>query len=242
MDNKRLVIIPTYNEIENIEAITHAVLNLQPEFHLLIVDDNSPDGTGNAVKEMQNKFPKRLFIKERKGKLGLGTAYISGFKWAIENSYDYIFEMDADFSHPPKDLINLYNICIEENADVAVGSRYKKGISVVNWPLGRILMSYFASKYVRFVTRMPVTDTTAGFVCYKRKVLETIRIDKIKMKGYGFQIEMKFRSWKYGYKIAEVPIIFTERTEGKSKMSGGIFNEAFWGVIRMRFNAKRLFK
>lgn len=240
--DKRLVIIPTYNEIENIEAITRAVFALQPEFHLLIVDDNSPDGTAVAVKKMQTEFPERLFIKERKGKLGLGTAYISGFKWAIANAYDYIFEMDADFSHPPEDLVRLYEACTKDGADVSVGSRYKKGISVVNWPLGRILISYFASKYVRFVTRMPVTDTTAGFVCYKRKVLETIGIDKIKMKGYGFQIEMKFRSWKYGYTIKEVPIIFTERTEGKSKMSGGIFNEAFWGVIKMRLNAGKLFK
>jgi dolichol-phosphate mannosyltransferase len=240
--DKKLVIIPTYNEIENIEAIIKAVFNLSYDFHILIVDDGSPDGTADKVKELQKQYPDSLFIKERKGKLGLGTAYISGFHWAIEKHYDYIFEMDADFSHPPKDLIKLYNTCAEGGADVSIGSRYKKGISVVNWPLGRILISYFASKYVRFVTRMPVNDTTAGFVCYKRKVLETIGIDKIKMKGYGFQIEMKFRSWKYGYKIQEVPIIFTERTEGKSKMSGGIFNEAFWGVIKMRFNASKLFK
>ena len=240
--DKKLVIIPTYNEIENIEAIIKAVFNLSYDFHILIVDDGSPDGTADKVKELQKQYPDSLFIKERKGKLGLGTAYIFGFHWAIEKHYDYIFEMDADFSHPPKDLIKLYNTCAEGGADVSIGSRYKKGISVVNWPLGRILISYFASKYVRFVTRMPVNDTTAGFVCYKRKVLETIGIDKIKMKGYGFQIEMKFRSWKYGYKIQEVPIIFTERTEGKSKMSGGIFNEAFWGVIKMRFNASKLFK
>lgn len=240
--DKKLVIIPTYNEIENIEAIIKAVFNLSYDFHILIVDDGSPDGTADKVKELQKQYPDSLFIKERKGKLGLGTAYISGFHWAIEKHYDYIFEMDADFSHPPKDLIKLYNTCAEGGADVSIGSRYKKGISVVNWPLGRILISYFASKYVRFVTRMPVNDTTAGFVCYKREVLETIGIDKIKMKGYGFQIEMKFRSWKYGYKIEEVPIIFTERTEGKSKMSGGIFNEAFWGVIKMRFNASKLFK
>ncbi len=240
--DKRLVIIPTYNEIENIEAIIRAVFALTPEFHILIVDDNSPDGTAKVVKKLQKEFPEHLFIKERSGKLGLGTAYISGFNWAIEKSYDYIFEMDADFSHPPKDLVNLYNMCKTNGADVSVGSRYKKGISVVNWPLGRILISYFASRYVRFVTRMPVADTTAGFVCYKRHVLENIGIDKINMKGYGFQIEMKYRSWKYGYKIMEVPIIFTDRTEGKSKMSGGIFNEAFWGVIKMRLNAKKLFK
>jgi dolichol-phosphate mannosyltransferase len=240
--DKKLVIIPTYNEIENIEAIIRAVFELSYDFHILVVDDGSPDGTADKVKDLQKEYADSLFIKERKGKLGLGTAYISGFHWAIEKHYDYVFEMDADFSHPPKDLIRLYEACAEGNADVSIGSRYKKGISVVNWPLGRILISYFASKYVRFVTRMPVNDTTAGFVCYKRKVLETIGIDKIKMKGYGFQIEMKFRSWKYGYKIEEVPIIFTERTEGRSKMSGGIFNEAFWGVIKMRFNASKLFK
>lgn len=240
--DKKLVIIPTYNEIENTEAIIRAVLGLSYNFHILIVDDGSPDGTAAKVKELQKEFPVTLFLKERQGKLGLGTAYITGFHWAIERAYDYIFEMDADFSHPPKDLIKLYKACTDFGADVSIGSRYKKGISVVNWPLGRILISYFASKYVRFVTRMPVKDTTAGFVCYKRKVLETIGIDDIEMKGYGFQIEMKFRSWKYGYKIVEVPIIFTERTEGKSKMSGGIFNEAFWGVIKMRLFANRLFK
>ena len=215
---------------------------MQKNFHVLIVDDNSPDGTADAVKGMQANYTEQLHILQREGKQGLGTAYIAGFHWAVENSYDYIFEMDADFSHPPEDLINLYNACNNDGADVSVGSRYKKGISVVNWPLGRILISVLASKYVKFITGMPVNDTTAGFVCYKREVLETIGIDKIKMKGYGFQIEMKFRSWKYGYTIKEVSIIFTDRTEGSSKMSGGIFNEAFWGVIKMRLGAKKLFR
>ena len=237
-----LVITPTYNEIENIEKIIRKVFSFDKKFHILIVDDGSPDGTADVVKKLQTEFPDRLFIKERKGKLGLGTAYIAGFHWAIEHKYDYIIEMDADFSHPPKDLINLYNACTIDGADVAIGSRYINGISVVNWPLSRILMSYYASMYVRIITGMKIQDTTAGFVCYKREVLETIGIDDIKMKGYGFQIEMKFRSHKYKYKIKEVPIIFTDRTEGNSKMSGGIFSEAFWGVLKMRMKAGKIVK
>jgi len=237
-----LVIIPTYNEIENIEKIIRKVFSFEKVFHILIVDDGSPDGTAKIVKKLQNEFPEKLFIKERKGKLGLGTAYIAGFHWAIERKYNYIIEMDADFSHPPKDLINLYNACEIDGADLSIGSRYINGISVVNWPLGRILMSYYASMYVRIVTGMKVKDTTAGFVCYKRNVLETIGIDDIKMKGYGFQIEMKFRAHKYKYKIKEVPIIFTDRTEGNSKMSGGIFSEAFWGVLKMRLKARKIVK
>jgi dolichol-phosphate mannosyltransferase len=232
-----IIIIPTYNEIENIEAIIRAVFSLDKQFDILIVDDNSPDGTAAIVKELQIAFPERLQMLQRKGKLGLATAYFAGFHQAIDKKYDFIFEMDADFSHPPKDLINLYTACSAENADLAVGSRYINGISVVNWPLKRILMSYYASAYVRFITGMSVQDTTAGFVCYTRKVLENIGIDDIKMRGYGFQIEMKFKAWRLGYKIKEVPIIFTDRTEGRSKMSGGIFNEAFWGVIKMKINS-----
>jgi len=231
-----LIIIPTYNEIENIENIIRRVFSFEKEFNILIVDDGSPDGTALKVKELQNEFPNRLHILERKGKLGLGTAYITGFHWAIAEKYEYIFEMDADFSHPPEDLINLYNSC-KNGADLSIGSRYVRGISVVNWPIGRIIMSYYASAYVRFVTGLKIQDTTAGYKCYKRKVLETIGIDKIKMKGYGFQIEMKFRTWKHGFILNEVPIIFTDRTEGKSKMSGGIFGEAFWGVLKMKFNS-----
>ena len=241
-----LVITPTYNEIENIENIIRKVFSFDKNFDMLIVDDGSPDGTGAKVKELQNEFPGRLHLLERKGKLGLGTAYIAGFNYAIENKYDYIFEMDADFSHPPHNLNDLYRELTEKNSDVAVGSRYINGISVVNWPLGRILMSYYASMYVRVATGMNVRDTTAGFVAYKREVLETIGIDEIRMKGYGFQIEMKFRAWKNRYSISEVPIIFTDRTQGNSKMSGGIFNEAFWGVIKMKigsiFNKKKFVK
>lgn len=237
-----VVIIPTYNEKENIEKIIRKVFSFEKEFHILIVDDNSPDGTADIVKSMQKEFPDQLFILEREGKLGLGTAYLTGFHWAIDKKYDFIFEMDADFSHPPHDLLNLYAACFQNGADVAVGSRYIKGISVVNWPLGRILMSYYASMYVRTILGMKVRDTTAGFVCYKRQVLETIGIDKISMKGYGFQIEMKYRSWKLGYKIEEVPIVFTDRTEGNSKMSGGIFSEAFWGVLKLRLNSGKIKK
>lgn len=237
-----IVIIPTYNEKENIENIIRKVFSFEKVFHILIVDDGSPDGTADIVKKLQEEFSEKLFIIERKGKLGLGTAYIKGFHWALENNYEFITEMDADFSHPPHDLLNLYDAVKNKGADVSVGSRYVKGISVVNWPLGRILISYFASMYVRTILGMNIQDTTAGFVCYKREVLETIGIDDIKMKGYGFQIEMKFKAWKLGYKIKEVPIIFTDRTEGASKMSGGIFSEALWGVIKLRFNGNKIKK
>jgi len=232
-----LVIIPTYNEIENIEKMVIKVFSLTSPFDLLIIDDNSPDGTADIIKSLQPEYPEKLHLLEREGKLGLGTAYITGFKWALENKYDYICEMDADFSHNPDDLIKLYDACENQGADLAIGSRYISGVNVVNWPMGRILMSYFASIYVRMITRMNVQDTTAGFKCYKRKVLETINLDKIKLKGYAFQIEMKFTTWKFGFKIIEVPIIFTERQEGVSKMSGGIFNEAIWGVIKMKFRS-----
>ncbi len=228
-----IVIIPTYNEKENIEAIVDVVFSLPKEFHILIIEDNSPDGTADIVRRLQKAHEGKLHMIERKGKLGLGTAYITGFKWAIENGYDYIFEMDADFSHPPEKLIELYETC-KNGADLAIGSRYKSGVNVVNWPMGRVLMSYFASVYVRLVTGMKIMDTTAGFKCYKRHTLETIPLDKIKLKGYGFQIEMKFTSWKYGFNIIEVPIVFTDRQKGTSKMSGGIFNEAVWGVIKMK--------
>ncbi len=232
---KNIVIIPTYNESENIEAIIHAVINqpIQPE--ILIVDDNSPDGTASMVKKMQEKLGSRLHILERSGKLGLGTAYIAGFKWALSRDYDYIFEMDADFSHNPDDINKLHNACVVKKADLAVGSRYKSGVNVVNWPMGRVLMSYFASMYVRLITRMPIMDTTAGFKCYHRSVLETINLDKIKFKGYAFQVEMKFTAWKYGFNVVEVPIVFTDRRQGTSKMSGGIFNEAIWGIMKMKF-------
>ncbi len=235
--SKNIVIIPTYNEIENIESIINAVLKLSVEFHVLIIDDNSPDGTAKKVKKLQAQYPNKLNIIERSGKLGLGTAYIMGFKWAIDKKYDYICEMDADFSHNPEDLIKLYEACEVNGADVAIGSRYISGVNVVNWPIGRVLMSYFASVYVRLVTRMKIMDTTAGFKCYRRNVLETIKLDKIKLKGYAFQIEMKFTAWKYGFKIVEVPIIFTERREGISKMTGGIFREAILGVIKMKISS-----
>ncbi len=238
--SKSLVIIPTYNEKENIEAIINTVFKLPREFEILIIEDSSPDGTAKIIKRLQSQYPDKLHMVERQGKLGLGTAYIAGFKWAIERKYDFIFEMDADFSHPPKDLISLHDACLNQNADLAIGSRYITGVNVVNWPMGRVLMSYFASVYVRFVTGMKVMDTTAGFKCYRRNVLETIKLDNIRLKGYAFQIEMKFTTWKYGFKIVEVPIIFTDRTEGTSKMSGGIFNEAVWGVIKMKISS--LFK
>jgi Glycosyltransferases involved in cell wall biogenesis len=231
---ENLVIIPTYNEKENIEKIIRYVFNLPMEFHILVIEDNSPDGTADIVKRLMQEFPEKLFIEERKGKLGLGTAYIHGFKWALARDYQYIFEMDADFSHNPDDLIRLHDACAN-GADVAVGSRYKCGVNVVNWPMGRVLMSYYASAYVRFVTRMKVRDTTAGFVCYTRKVLETIDFDRIKFIGYAFQIEMKYTAWKLGFKIDEVSIIFTDRREGTSKMSGGIFREAIFGVINLRW-------
>lgn len=232
-----VVIIPTYNEKENIEKMIRKVFSLEKSFDILIVEDNSPDGTGTIVKSLQNEFQERLHILERKGKLGLGTAYIAGFKWAIARNYSYIFEMDADFSHNPDDLIQLYETCAKRDADVAIGSRYKSGVNVVNWPMGRVIMSYYASAYVRRVTGMNIRDTTAGFKCYKRKVLETIELDKIKFKGYAFQIEMKFTAWKIGFKIEEVPIVFTDRKQGQSKMSGGIFNEAFFGVIKMKLRS-----
>ena len=212
----------------------HKVFSLNTPFHLLIIDDNSPDGTSEQVKNLRKVYPEKLHMIEREGKLGLGTAYITGFKWALSHGYDYIFEMDCDFSHNPDDLERLYDSCANQDADLAIGSRYISGINVVNWPLGRVLMSYFASVYVRVVTGMKVMDTTAGFKCYRRKVLETINFEKIRLKGYGFQIEMKFTAYKFGFKITEVPIIFTERKEGSSKMSGGIFNEALWGVLKMK--------
>jgi len=234
---KNLVIIPTYNEKENIEAIIKAILELPRTFEILIIDDGSPDGTGTIVKNLQKSHRNILHMIEREGKQGLGTAYIAGFKWAIANKYEYIFEMDADFSHDPNDLIHLHDACLNQNADLAIGSRYISGVNVVNWPMGRVLMSYFASVYVRFITRMKIMDTTAGFKCYHRKVLETIKLDKIRLKGYAFQIEMKFTTCKYGFKIVEVPIIFTDRKQGASKMSGGIFNEAVWGVIKMKISS-----
>ena len=235
---KNLVIIPTYNEKENIEAIITAVMELPIEYHVLVIDDGSPDGTAAIVKDlMANKFTHQLHLIERAGKLGLGTAYIAGFKWAIEHQYDYIFEMDADFSHNPQDLLKLYDACANQGADVAIGSRYVSGVNVVNWPMGRVLMSYFASKYVRFVLGMNVHDTTAGFVCYRREVLETIELDKIRFKGYAFQIEMKFTAYKCGFKIQEVPIIFVNRVLGTSKLSGGIFSEALLGVVKLKLNS-----
>jgi len=229
-----LVIIPTYNEKENISRIIRKVLSLEGNFNILIIDDNSPDGTASIVKELAGEYQNRLFLIERTGKLGLGTAYLAGFRWALDHHYEYIFEMDADFSHNPDDLLLLYDACHNQGADLAIGSRYISGITVINWPLKRVLMSYFASVYVRKITGMPIMDTTAGFKCYRHTVLETIGIKKIRMKGYGFQIEMKFKTWKYGFKIKEIPIIFTDRKEGISKMSGGIFGEAFKGVIKMK--------
>ncbi len=231
---ENLVIIPTYNEKENIEKIIRYVFNLPMLFHILVVEDNSPDGTADIVKKLMKEFPDRLFIEERKGKLGLGTAYIHGFKWALARDYQYVFEMDADFSHNPDDLIRLHDACAN-GADLAVGSRYKCGVNVVNWPMSRVLMSYYASAYVRFVTRINVRDTTAGFVCYTRKVLETIDFDRVKFIGYAFQIEMKYTAWKLGFNIEEVSIIFTDRKEGTSKMSKGIFKEAIFGVINLRW-------
>ena len=232
-----IVIIPTYNEKENIEKIIKAVFSLEKCFHILVIDDGSSDGNAAIVKSLQqSEFPDRLFLLERKGKLGLGTAYIAGFKWGLENGYDYIFEMDADFSHAPSDLPRLYSACADDGYDLAIGSRYISGVNVVNWPMGRVLMSYFASMYVRFVTGFKVHDTTAGFKCYKRRVLETIDLDSIRFKGYAFQIEMKCTTYKCGFKIKEVPVIFVNRVEGVSKMNSGIFGEAFFGVIRLRLD------
>ena len=232
-----LVLIPTYNEKENIENIIRAVFNLPESFDILVIDDNSPDGTAAIVKELQKEFPERLHIVERKGKLGLGTAYIAGFKWAIEHRYNYSFEMDADFSHNPEDLLRLKAACRDNGADMAIGSRYVSGVNVVNWPMGRVIMSYYASKYVRIVTGLKIHDTTAGFVCYRREVLETIELDKIQFKGYAFQIEMKFTAKMCGFNIQEVPIIFINRVLGESKMSGGIFSEAVFGVIKLKWSS-----
>ncbi|WP_075352313.1 polyprenol monophosphomannose synthase [Algoriphagus marinus] len=237
MNHKKLVIIPTFNELENISDMIQKVMNLDGEFELLIIDDGSPDGTANIVKSLQKEFPSRLFLIEREKKLGLGTAYITGFEWALTRGYDYIFEMDADFSHNPEDLIRLYEACAIKGFDLAIGSRYITGVNVVNWPIGRVLMSYFASVYVNFITGLPVKDATAGFKCYHRSVLKGIKLKEVKFIGYAFQIEMKFTAWKLGFKITEVPIIFTDRTKGTSKMSSGIFKEAVLGVIWMKIKS-----
>jgi dolichol-phosphate mannosyltransferase len=234
-----LIIIPTYNEKENIAKMVHKVFSLPYSFHLLIIDDGSPDGTAQLVKDLQAQYADKLFIEERSGKLGLGTAYIHGFKWALARQYEYVFEMDADFSHNPEDLVRLRDACVK-GADLAIGSRYITGINVVNWPMSRVILSYFASKYVQFITGMPVNDATAGFKCYKREVLSTINLNNIKFVGYAFQIEMKFTTWKFGFNIVEVPIIFTDRSEGTSKMSKGIIREAIFGVLQMKFSS--LFK
>lgn len=235
---ERLVIIPTYNEKENIESIITAVMELPLEFNVLVIDDGSPDGTAGIVKElMAGPYAGRVHLVERSGKQGLGTAYIAGFKWAIEHKANYIFEMDADFSHNPNDLLKLYDACANNGADLAIGSRYVTGVNVVNWPMGRVLMSYFASKYVRFILGVDIHDTTAGFVCYKRQLLETIELDKIRFKGYAFQIEMKFTAYKCGAKIIEVPIVFVNRVLGTSKMSGGIFSEALLGVVKLKLSS-----
>ncbi len=232
-----LVVIPTYNEIENIEAIIKATFEVSSDIEILIVDDNSPDETAQKVIDLQEEYPKRLFLENRKGKEGLGTAYIHGFKWALEREYEYICEMDADFSHNPKDLIRLHQMCHENGADLSIGSRYKSGVNVVNWPMNRVLLSYFASKYVQIITRMNINDATAGFICYKRKVLESINFDKIQFIGYAFQIEMKFKAYIKGFRIEEVPVIFTDRTRGTSKMDGSIISEAVFGVILMKIKS-----
>ncbi|MBP5371243.1 MAG: polyprenol monophosphomannose synthase [Bacteroidales bacterium] len=237
MKSDSIVIIPTYNEKENIEKIIRRVFSYEKDFNILVVDDNSPDGTGTIVKSLMNEFPERLYILERTEKQGLGLAYIAGFKWSLQHSYEYIFEMDADFSHNPDDLIRLYNACALDGADAAVGSRYVTGVNVVNWPMKRVLLSYFASKYVRFITRMPLRDATAGFVCYKSKVLQALDLDAIQFKGYAFQIEMKFKIWDMKFSVVEVPIIFTDRKEGTSKMSGGIIKEAAFGVIKLKIQS-----
>jgi dolichol-phosphate mannosyltransferase len=235
--SKAIVIIPTYNEKENIEKLIRRIFSLPRPYDVLIIDDGSPDKTGDIIKSLKKtEFNNNLHLIERSGKLGLGTAYICGFKWALKNKYDYIFEMDADFSHNPDDLIKLHEACLND-ADMSIGSRYKSGVNVINWPIGRVLISYFASAYVRFITGMKIRDATAGFKCYTRQVLEAINLDKIKFKGYAFQIEMKFIAWKMGFNIAEIPIVFTDRKEGASKMSGGIFNEALWGVLKMKFSS-----
>lgn len=235
-----IIIIPTFNEIENIERIIRNVFHQRRKFHVLVVDDNSPDGTATRVRTLQAEFPERLFLEERQGKEGLGTAYIHGFKWALQRNYEFIFEMDADFSHNPNDLVRLFNACKRDGADVAIGSRYITGVNVINWPMNRVLMSWLASRYVRFITGMDIEDTTAGFVCYKREVLEAIDLDRIQFVGYAFQIEMKFKAHLLKYKIVEIPVIFTDRTRGTSKMSGSIISEAVFGVIKMKI--KSLFK
>ncbi len=233
---RNLVIVPTYKESENIEALIKRVLTLSVPFEMLIIDDNSPDGTADIVRRLQKEHPE-LHLMEREGKLGLGTAYIAGFRWALERDYDYIFEMDADFSHDPNDLVRLYNACHHEGADLAIGSRYISGVNVVNWPLSRVILSYCASVYVRIITGMKIKDTTAGFKCYRRRVLESMRFELIRSVGYAFQIEMKFTAWKLGFKVEEIPIVFTDREYGTSKMSGGIFNEALWGVLKMKYRS-----
>lgn len=237
--SSKIIIIPTYNEKENIERIVRKVFSLDGGYHILVIDDNSPDGTALIAKSLAEEYAGRLFLIERAGKQGLGTAYLTGFKWALEHGYDYVFEMDADFSHDPDDLPRLYRACAEDGADLAIGSRYCDGVSVVNWPIGRIIMSYYASVYVRKVLGMKVYDCTAGFKCYSSKVLRKINLDKVKMRGYGFQIEMKYTAYKLGFKLQEVPIIFVNRKEGTSKMSSGIFGEAFWGVLKLRFRKNR---
>lgn len=235
--SKAVVVVPTYNEIENIERLLRTVFSLQREFHVLVVDDNSPDGTATVVEENFKTYPEKLFLLKRAEKTGLGTAYIAGFEWALQHGYDYIFEMDADFSHNPNDLIRLFNACHKEGNDVAIGSRYVKGVNVVNWPMSRVLMSWLASKYVRFVMGIDIYDTTAGFICYRRRVLEKINLDNIRFVGYAFQIEMKFKAYLSKFKIKEVPVIFTDRTKGESKMSSGIISEAIFGVIAMKFKS-----
>ncbi|MCH7410116.1 polyprenol monophosphomannose synthase [Belliella sp. DSM 111904] len=240
MRKNKLVIIPTYNELENISVMIHEIMGLEDDFELLIIDDNSPDGTADIVKNLQKTFPEKLHLLQRSGKLGLGTAYIEGFKYAITNDYEYVFEMDADFSHNPHDLIRLFEACEVQGFDMAIGSRYITGVNVVNWPMGRVLMSFFASKYVQFITGLPIKDTTAGFKCYHTRVLKAMDFTKIKFIGYAFQIEMKFTAWKLGFKIIEVPIIFTDRTRGTSKMTSGIFKEAIFGVLYMKL--KSIFK
>ena len=232
-----LIIIPTFNEIENIEKIIRKIFSLTKPFHVLIVEDGSPDGTASVVKKLIKEFPARLYIEERQEKLGLGTAYIHGFKWALKKDYEFIFEMDADFSHNPEDLIRLYNANSLEGGDLSIGSRYVNGVNIVNWPMSRLLMSFFASKYVKIITGMPIHDSTAGFKCYRRKVLETLKLNEIIFVGYAFQIEMKFKAWKHNFKIIEVPVIFTDRKEGESKMSSGIFTEAIFGVIQMKIKS-----
>lgn len=231
-----IVIIPTYNEKENIERIIEYTFSLPKDFHILVIDDGSPDGTADIIKKLQEKYPQSLYLLERKGKQGLGTAYIAGFKWAIEREYEYVFEMDADFSHDPKDLLRLYEACSTDGADMAIGSRYSTGVNVVNWPMGRVIMSFYASKYVKLITGMKIHDATAGFICYRRKVLETIDLDKIRFKGYAFQIEMKYTAYCLGFRLKEVSIIFVNRVLGESKMNAGIFGEAFYGVIKLRIS------